>query len=119
MLPSIPFCHYIIFKSSYVLGDIYGLIDGSLVSDCRLPCSTFKTHTKFLNEYKSDETLIDISFSSKVKVTKTDLMEPTLSGFLSEVQLKIIKLLYDLNYDLIQSKNDFKRWAVPWAFGLA
>ena len=92
MLASFFLCHYVILRSSYFLGDIYGLIDGSLVSDCPLPCSTFKTHTKFLNEYKSDETLIDISFSSKVKVTKTDLMEPTLSGFLSEVQMKIIKL---------------------------
>ena len=37
---------------------------------------------------KGDGSTIDINFSSKVKVTKTDLEKPTLSSFLSEVKLK-------------------------------
>ena len=36
--------------------------------------------------------MIDIGFSPKVKITKTDLVTPTLSSFLSEVGLKNITL---------------------------
>jgi len=66
-------------------GLIDDLVDGSLVSDCPLPCKMTQTHTEFLDEYKSYETFLDISFSSRVRVTKTDLVKPTLSSFLSEV----------------------------------
>ena len=69
-------------------GLIDDLVDGSLVSNCPLPCKTTQTHTEFLNDLKGDETYIDISFSSTVRVTKTDLVKPTLSSFLSEVRLK-------------------------------
>ena len=69
-------------------GVIDGLVVGSLVSNCPLPCKTTQTHTEFLNDLKGDETYIDISFSSRVRVTKTDLVKPTLSSFLSEVRFK-------------------------------
>ena len=62
------------------------LVDGSLVSNCPLPCKTTQTHTEFLNGGETDETFLDISFSSRVRVTKTDLVKPTLSSFLSEVK---------------------------------
>ena len=65
-----------------VLEDI---VDGSLMSDCPLPCKTTQTHAKFLYEFKTDLTEIDITFSPKVSVTKTDLMKPTLSSVLSQV----------------------------------
>ena len=64
------------------------LADGSRVSDCPLPCKTTQAQTKLLFEEKNTDTYIDITFSSKVKLTKTDLVKPTLSSFLSEVRLK-------------------------------
>ena len=64
------------------------LVDGSLVSNCPLPCKTIQTHTEFLDDDKANETYLDISFSSRVRVTRTDLVAPTLSSFLSEVGLK-------------------------------
>ena len=67
------------------LDTLYNLVDGILVSDCPLPCKRTQTQTKFLNEYKSEVTVLDITFSSKVRVTKTDLVKPTLSSLLSEV----------------------------------
>ena len=91
-------------------GLIDDLVDGSLVSDCPLPCIMTQTHTEFLDEYKSYETFLDISFSSRVRVTKTDLVKPTLSGFLSEVGLR--EHLFSWKAKL------FYRWADPWAFGL-
>ena len=36
--------------------------------------------------------MMDIGFSAKVKITKTDLVTPTLSSFLSEVGLKDMTL---------------------------
>ena len=66
------------------------LIDGSIVSDCRLPCKTTHTQTKYLHENKGQFTRIDIAFSSRVRITKTDLVQPTLSSFLSEITLKIL-----------------------------
>ena len=69
-------------------GSIDDLVDGSRVSNCPLPCKTTQTHTEFLNDFKGDETFLDISFSYRVRVTKTDLVKPTLSSFLSEVILK-------------------------------
>ena len=70
-------------------GWIEDLINGDLASDCLLPCRTTQTHTELLNDYKSDESYLDISFSSIVRVTKTDLVTPTLSTFLSEVGMKV------------------------------
>ena len=64
---------------------LYNLVDGILVSDCPLPCKRTQTQTKFLNEYKSEVTVLDITLSSKVRVTKTDLVKPALSSLLSEV----------------------------------
>ena len=73
----------------YILGALLvNLFDGSHVSDCPLPCKTTQTQTKKLFASKGDGSCIDINFSSKVKVTKTDLEKPTVSSFLSEVKLK-------------------------------
>ena len=73
----------VFFIFSGVIGELF---DGSLVSNCILPCVTTQTHTEFLNGGETDETFLDISFSSRVRVTKTDLVKPTLSSFLSEVR---------------------------------
>ena len=62
------------------------MIDGSLVSDCPLPCKTTHTQAKLFNTMSSADTEIDIAFSSKVKITRTDMKRPTLSSFLSEVR---------------------------------
>ena len=71
-------------------GVLQDLVDGSLVSDCPLPCKTTQTQAKYLYEAKNKLTEIDITFSSRVRVTKTDLVKPALSSFLSEVRrLKI------------------------------
>ena len=72
----------VFFIFSGVIGELF---DGSLVSNCILPCVTTQTHTEFLYDEKTDETYLDISFSSKVRVTKTDLVKPAVSSFLSEV----------------------------------
>ena len=68
--------------------DIGDLFDDSLVSNCILPCVTTQTHKEFLYEEKTDETYLGMTFSSKVRVTKTDLVKPTVSSFLSEVGWK-------------------------------
>ena len=52
-----------------------------------LPCKTTQTHTKFLYETIQNNSAIGISFSSKVRITKTDLVRPTFTNFLSEVGL--------------------------------
>ena len=72
---------------SYILGILRYLVDGDLVSDCPLPCKTTQTYTKFLYETKSESSGIAISLPSKIKVTNTDLVRPTFTNFLSEVQL--------------------------------
>ena len=77
------FALFFFFISSGGIGD---LLDGSLVSNCILPCVTTQTHTEFLSDEKTDEEMyLDITFSSKVRVIKTDLVKPTISSFLSEV----------------------------------
>ena len=67
-------------------GTIYGLAEGSEVSNCPLPCTRTKTKTKFQNEYKSEQAKIEIIFSSKLRVTKTEFVTLTFSSFLSEVR---------------------------------
>ena len=71
---------------------MYGLVDGTSVSDCPLPCKTTQTEAKFLYEYEYKFPNIDITFSSMVRVTTTDLVKPTLSRFLSEVGSKYLKV---------------------------
>ena len=66
-------------------GVLSDLVDGSLRSDCPLPCKTTQTQAKYLYQYTLATSQIDITFSSKVKITKTDLVKPALSSFLSEV----------------------------------
>ena len=73
----------------YFLEALIDLADGSLVSDCPLPCKTTQTQTKLLHKGSNpDDHYIDLAFSSKVRVTTTDLVKPTLTSFLSEVGLK-------------------------------
>ena len=36
---------------SHTGGSIDDLVDGSLVSNCPLPCKTTQTHTEFLNDF--------------------------------------------------------------------
>ena len=72
--------------TNFFSGAIIDLADGSRVSYCPLPCKTTQTQTKLLHEDKGVDTMIDITFSSKIKQTKTDLVKPTLSSFLSEVR---------------------------------
>jgi hypothetical protein len=63
------------------------LFDGTFVSDCRLPCTTIYTDTRFISKKTSIEegSLIDITFSPKVQVTTTDMVKLPLSTFLSDV----------------------------------
>ena len=84
------------------------MVDGSSVSDCPLPCKTTQTEAKFLYENQDKDTIIDITFSSTVRVTTTDLVKPTLSRFLSEVGLKNMKVV---------PKENFFRLADPWDSG--
>lgn len=73
------------FVENDTLDALRGLIVGDHVSDCLLPCKTTQTQTKFVFETKGEGTGIDIFFNSKVRVTKTDLVWPTFTNFLSEV----------------------------------
>ena len=93
-------------------GVLYDLVDGSLVSDCPLPCKTTLTQAKHLYQHTLTSTQKDITFSSKVKVTRTDLVKPALSIFLSEVGLKRRKLsLIKFNFRLVG------RWVSGWVLG--
>ena len=77
------------FLKFFYLGVMENLIDGSRVSDCPLPCLISYAQTKFIYEkVVENDTGLDISFSSRVSVTTTDLLRPTLTNFLSEVSLK-------------------------------
>ena len=69
----------------WILDALGFLAVGDHVSDCPLPCKTTQTQTKFVYETKGEGTGVDISFNSKVRVTKTDLVWPTFTNFLSEV----------------------------------
>ena len=90
-----------IFTPSFQ-GVLYDLVDGSLVSDCPLPCKTTQSKAKHLYQHTLTSTQIDITFSSKVKVTRTDLVKPALSIFLSEVGLKRRKLsLIEFDFRLV------------------
>ena len=82
LIQFVALCNLIFF---ILPGSIGELVDGSLVSNCILPCVTTQTHKEFLYEEKTDETYLGMTFSSKVRVTKTDLVKPTISSFLSEV----------------------------------
>ena len=67
---------------------------------------------KHLYQHTLTSTQIDITFSSKVKVTMTDLVKPALSIFLSEVGLKRRKLsLIEFNFRLVG------RWVSGWVLG--
>ena len=66
------------------------LFDGTEASKCPLPCRTTRTQTKLLYKFSDAETEIDITFSPKVRVTRTEMMKPTLTGFLAEVNESII-----------------------------
>ena len=66
------------------------LFDGTEASKCPLPCPITRTQTKLLNKFSDAETEIDITFSPKVRVTRTEMMKPTLTGFLAEVNESII-----------------------------
>ena len=85
------------------------LFDGSNLSDCPLPCKTTQTRNKFLFESLGEDARIEITFSSTVRVSKTDLEWPTITSFLSEVKLK---------FENFQKKILF-RWEGRWASGLA
>ena len=54
--------------------------------------------------------MIDIGFSPKVKITKTDLVTPTLSSFLSEVGLKNITLPIAQNETKLQVGGSMGLW---------
>ena len=93
-------------------GVLYDLVDESLVSDCPLPCKTTQSQAKHLYQHTLTWTQIYITFSSKVKVTRTDLVKPALSIFLSEVGLKRRKLsLIEFNFRLVG------RWVSGWVLG--
>ena len=96
--------------NALILDVLYDLADGSLMSDCPLPCKTTQTETKFLYETK-DDNYIDISFSSQVRVTTTDLVRPTLTSFLSEVGLTRYDFVVKLNFRLVA------QWASGWVLG--
>ena len=87
------------------------MVDGSSVSDCPLPCKTTQTEAKLLYEDKGNSTEIDIYFSSKVRITTTDLVKPALSTFLSEVRLEFMKVVG-------KPKVNFIRLADQWDSGL-
>ena len=63
------------------------LADGTELSDCPLPCTTTKTDTRLLAKYPTSHngSLINLTFSSKVVVTRTDLLVFNLSSFFSEL----------------------------------
>jgi hypothetical protein len=68
-------------------GDNWFLFDGTKPSNCPLPCSRVKTKTKFLEKHiaKSHRTMLALTFSQTVKVSKTDFDTPHFSTFLSDV----------------------------------
>ena len=65
--------------------DYYQLFDGSLKSSCPLPCSTITIRSQMTGETFIDHPVIGISFDSTVEVTRTDFVEFSISGLLSDI----------------------------------
>ena len=72
-LPGKPYGAY----SSYV--------DGSLLSSCLLPCTTFHTNTRFVTERSNPGSKIVLTFVNKIQVTTTDFLPFHLSSLLSDM----------------------------------
>ena len=77
----------IIFLNAGIRTEIWwDLWDGTAPSTCPLPCTTTYTKTRLLPENSLDnESMIDLTFSPDVQVTKTDFVNFSLSTLLAEV----------------------------------
>jgi hypothetical protein len=75
--------HYVSTEKKY----LNYLFKGEYLSDCLLPCTTFRSESKFVGKFKfkGRSTWMNIRFSQTVQVTTTDFIKPTLSTFLSDV----------------------------------
>jgi hypothetical protein len=88
-----------------------GMITGSSLSDCPLPCSTIYTETRFIAEHIADDAVIAITFSPSVQVTTTDFVKPTLSSFLSAVGGSVGLWL---GLGALQAVEILFNWLLPW-----
>ena len=62
-----------------------GLVWGSHVSNCPLPCKITSTETKFISAISSQNPFIKVIFSQQVQVSTKDFMKPSLASLLSSV----------------------------------
>ena len=75
-------------KSMYVpytpkqYGDLF---DGALASDCPLPCTTISIESYRISSQRTNDSMIEIYFNQRIKVTSSTFITFTLSGFLSAV----------------------------------
>ena len=64
----------------------YGdLFDGALASDCPLPCTTIGFKSYQISSKETNNSMIDIYFSQRIKVTSSTFITFTFSRFLSAV----------------------------------
>ena len=61
------------------------LFDGALASDCPLPCTTIGFKSYQISSKETNNSMIDIYFSQRIKVTSSTFITFTFSRFLSAV----------------------------------
>ena len=77
---------------SHTGGSIDDLVDGSLVSNCPLPCKTTQTHTEFLNDLKSNETYLELDTDGVGRVGDNYLVCLSASSNLLILHVKLLFL---------------------------
>ena len=62
------------------------IITGATQSDCRLPCTSIKTETKFIQEVgDTHNSILDLVPSDRIDVTETKFVTKTLAQYMSEL----------------------------------
>ena len=63
------------------------IITGATQSDCRLPCTTIKTETKFIQQvgFAHNISILDLVPSDRIDVTETKFVTKTLAQYMSEL----------------------------------
>ena len=81
----IPYNSHIIYLPGY-LEKVKSLYRGSTLSNCPMPCTTYRTTTRMISKRASYPLgRILLSFSEKVTMTITELETPSVSELLSEL----------------------------------
>ena len=81
------------------------IITGATQSDCRLPCTSIKTETKFIQEVgDTHNSILDLVPSDRIDVTETKFVTKTLAQYMSELVSYISFLIILQSYKSVACK---------------